>query len=131
MFLGAGKQREHVPGVIFIPLLSYKPDKHNQNLIKHAIQNIKDGVIKMRNYCGTGDMSYKYDMWEYLCDINNNVVQASLNNIILYGVFGGGTLDISMIHFKLWEQVYFRDLTNKVGKVFMHPGVFWGFAWNV
>ena len=70
-------------------------------------------------------------MINYLCDINNYVAQASLNNRLLYEAFCGGMLDISMISFKFWELVYFRNCANKVGKVLMHPRRFMGFSWNV
>ena len=39
--------------------------------------------------------------------------------------------DISMIRFKLWEPVYYRNCTNKAGNFIMHPGRFMGFAWNI
>ena len=35
-----------------------------------------------------------------------------------------------MIWFKLWDPVYYRNWTNKAGKVLIHPGRFLGFAWN-
>ena len=36
-----------------------------------------------------------------------------------------------MIRFKLWETVYYRNWTDKAGKVLMHPGMFVGFVCNV
>ena len=42
---------------------------------------------------------------------------------------GGETPDISMIRFKLWEPVYYRNWTETAGKVLMHPGRFMGFSW--
>ena len=39
--------------------------------------------------------------------------------------------DISMIQLKFWEPVYYRNWTDRAGKVIMHPGMFVGFAWNI
>ena len=36
-----------------------------------------------------------------------------------------------MIWFKLWDPVYYRDWTDKSGKVLMHPGRSVGFPWNI
>ena len=36
-----------------------------------------------------------------------------------------------MIRFKFWEPVYFRNWTDKAGKVVIHPGLFMGFTWIV
>ena len=69
-------------------------------------------------------------MWEYLCDVNNCVSREILNNRLLYEVFWGEIPDKSMIGFKLWDPVYYQDLTDKYGKVLMHPGRFWEFDQN-
>ena len=68
---------------------------------------------------------------EYLCSLNNYVARESLGNQLLFEAFGGDTPDISMIWFKLWESVYYRNWTNKAAKVLMHPGRFIGFAWVI
>ena len=36
-----------------------------------------------------------------------------------------------MIWFNFWEQVYYRNWTDKTGKVLMNPRKFVGFVWNV
>ena len=53
------------------------------------------------NACSMEAMSYKYNMWEYLCDVNNYVTRTTINNRLPHEVFWGETLDISMIRFKL------------------------------
>ena len=68
---------------------------------------------------------------DYLCDVNNYVAWASLNNRLPYEAFWGEMLDALMIWFKFWEPVYFRKWTNKAGKVVMHPIRFMGFTYNV
>ena len=45
-------------------------------------------------------MAYEYDMWKYICDMNNYFSLDSLNNSPPYEVFWGETTDISMICFK-------------------------------
>ena len=39
--------------------------------------------------------------------------------------------DISMICFKFRDLVHFRNWTNKVGKILIHPRRFVGFNWNM
>ena len=39
--------------------------------------------------------------------------------------------DISIILFNLWDPVYYRNWTDKSGKVLMHPGRSVGFPWNI
>ena len=68
---------------------------------------------------------------EYLCGINNYIAQARLGNRLPFEAFWGETPDISMIQFKLWDPVYYRNWTDKAGKVLMHPGRFIGFAWII
>ena len=36
-----------------------------------------------------------------------------------------------MIQFKLWEPVYYRNWTDKAGRVLMNPGRFLEFYWNI
>ena len=52
--LGVGKKWKHYPGRIFTPLQLSEPDKHNQNPVERAIQNLKAGLIKISNACGMG-----------------------------------------------------------------------------
>ena len=113
------------------PLFLSEPDKHNQNSVEGTIQNLKSRCSKIRNTCGTGILAYNCETMEYFFDVNNYVARASLNNWLLYEVFWGETPEISTIRFKFWEPVYFRDWTNKSGKVLMHPRRFVGFNWNI
>ena len=55
---GAGKKRKHFIGRMFTLLQLYEPDKHNQNPVKRAIQNLKAGLSKIRNDYGTGVLAY-------------------------------------------------------------------------
>ena len=68
---------------------------------------------------------------EYLCSLNNYVARESLGNRLPFESFWGEMPDISMIWFKLWELVFYRNWTNKTGKVLMHPGRFVWFAWGI
>ena len=77
--LGAGKKRKQVLRQTFTPLRLSELDKHNQNQVKRAIQNLEAGRIKIRNACGTGVLAYNHEMTEYLCNVNNYVARASLN----------------------------------------------------
>ena len=61
----------------------------------------------------------------------SHVSWVSLNNLLHYESFWGEMPDISMIWFKLWGPLYFRNWDDKSGKVVMHPGVFMGFACNI
>ena len=113
------------------PLHLSEPDKHNKKPVELAIQNLKAGCSEIRNACGTEVLDYNCEMMEYFCDINNYVARSSLNNRLPYKAFWGETEGISTIHFKFCQPVYFRNWTDKSGKVLMHPGMFVGFAWNV
>ena len=95
------------------------------------IQNFKAGLNKIRNSCGTGVLAYHCEAMEYLCDINNYVTRAILGSRLLFEAFWGETPDISMIQFKFWDLVYYRNRTDKEGKVIMLPRSFVGFAWNI
>ena len=68
-------------------------------------------------------------MLDYLTSLKNYVARASLGNRSPFEDFWGETPDISMIRFKFWEPVYYRNWTKTAGKVLMHPGRFVGFAW--
>ena len=130
-FIGAGKKWKHYLGKIFTPLKISKPYKHNQNPVKRAIQNLKAGLSKIRNACGTGVLAYHREAMEYLCNIKNYVDRAILGNWLPLEEFLEEMPYISMIRFKFWEPVYYRNWTNKAGKVLMHPGRFMGFACNI
>ena len=80
---------------------------------------------------GLGVLAYHFEAMEYLYDINNYVSRMSLGNRLPFELFWGETPDISMIRFKFWETVYYRNWTNKAGKVLMHPRRCVGFAWNI
>ena len=69
--IGAGKKWKHYPRRIFTPLRLSEQDKHNQNPVERAIQNLKAGLSKIRNYCGAGFLAYHCEPMEYLCHINN------------------------------------------------------------
>ena len=116
---------------LLIPLQLSEPDKHNQNPVKRAIQNLKAGLSKIRNACGTGVLAYHWEVMEYLCSLNNYVAQAILGNRLPFEDFWGEMPDISMIRFKFWEPVYYQNWTDKSGKVLMRPGRFVGFAWII
>ena len=83
------------------------------------------------NACGVGVLVYHSEMMYYLYDVNNYIERSSINNRLPYGVFWGETPEISTIHFKLWEPVYFINWTNKPGKVLIHHGRFVWFDCNV
>ena len=68
---------------------------------------------------------------EYLCSLNNYVYLVSLGNCLPFESFWGETPDISMIWFKFWEPVFYRNWTDKSGRVLMHPGMFVGFDWGI
>ena len=129
--LGAGKAWKNYLGRLFVPLSLSEPDKHNQDFVERAIQNLKAGLSKTRNACGAEVLAYHWEAMEYLCSLNNYVARASLNNRLTYEDFWGETPNISMIHFKFWELVYYRNWTEKDSKVLMHPRRFMGFAWDV
>ena len=57
--------------------------------MKRAIQKLKAGVSKIRNACGMGIGAYKYEMMQYICDVNGYVYQDRLNNRLMYEVFWG------------------------------------------
>ena len=71
-----------------------EPDKHNQNFVEHAIQNLKAGLSKIRNACGAEVLHYHWEAMEYLFSLNNYVARASLGNRLPYEAFGGETPDI-------------------------------------
>ena len=56
--LGAVKKCKRFLGRFLIPLQLSEPDIHNQNPVKRAIQNLKAGLSKIRNDCGTGVLAY-------------------------------------------------------------------------
>ena len=129
--LGAGKKLKHYLGRMFTPLQLYEPDKHNHNPVKHVIQSLKSGPNKIRNDCGKGVLAYHCEAMEYLCDINNCVAWARLVKRLPFEMFLRETPDVSMITFTLWEPVYYRNCTDKAGKVILHPGKFMGFTWEI
>ena len=126
-----GNKWKHFLGQMFIPLNLSELDKHNQNPVEHRIQNLKSRLSKISNYCGVGVLAYHWEAIEYICSLNNYVAHASLGNCLPFEDFGGETPNISMIRFKFWEPVYYRDWTEKGGDVLMHPGRFIGFSWSV
>ena len=99
--LGVGKKWTNFMGRLFIPLNRSKPDKQNQNPVEHAIQNLKAGLIKIRNACGVGVLAYHWEAMDYLCILNNYVARVSLGNRLPFEAFWGETPNISMIRFKL------------------------------
>ena len=78
-----------------------------------------------------GVLAYQWEAMEYLCSLNIYVARVSIENRLPFESFWGETPGISMIRFKLWEPVYYRNWTETVGKVLMHPRRFVGFAWYV
>ena len=129
--LGAGKVWKNYLRRLFVPLSFSEPDKHNHNFVESAIHILKEGLSKIRNACEAEVLAYHWEAMEYLCSMNNYVSRESLNNRFLYETFWGETPEISMIRFKLWEPVYYQNLTETASKVLMHPGRFMGFAWDV
>ena len=99
--------------------------------MERAIHNLKAVLIKIRNTCGDEVLAYHWEAMEYLCSLNNYVARASLNNRFPYEAFWGEMPDISMICFKLWKPVYYRNWTEIDGNILMHTGRFMGFAWDV
>ena len=128
--LGAGRVWKNFLGGLFVPLILSEPDKHNQNFVERAIQNLKAGLSKIRNACGAEVLRYHWEIMEYLCSLNNYVAWESLRNRSPYEAFWGETPDISMIRFKFWEPLYYQNWTETAGKLLMHPGRFMGFAWS-
>ena len=63
--LGSGKKWKQVLGRTFTLLFLSEPDKHNHNLFKRDIQNLKAGCSKIRNACGTGVLDYHFQMMDY------------------------------------------------------------------
>ena len=92
--LGAGKKWKHYTGQIFTPLQLYELDKHNQNPVKRPIQNLKDGLSKIRNDRGTRVLAYHCEAMEYLYNINNYVDRESLGNKLPFEAFWRETPDI-------------------------------------
>ena len=88
--LGVGKAWKSFLGGLFVPLILYEPDKHNQNFVERAIQNLKAGLSKIRNACGAGVSRYYWEMMDYLTSLNNYVARASLDNRSPYEAFWGG-----------------------------------------
>ena len=56
--LGSENKWKHYLGRMFTPLRLPKPDKQDQNLVKHAIQNLKAGLSKIKNACEMGVLAY-------------------------------------------------------------------------
>ena len=50
--IGAGKVWKNFLGRLFVPLILSEPDKHNQNFVERAIQNLKAGLSNIRNAFG-------------------------------------------------------------------------------
>ena len=88
--LGAGKKWKEYPGRLFVTLCLSEPDKHNQNLVERAIQNLKASLSRIQNYCGSEVFVYHWKAMEYLCRFNNYVARASLGNRLPYESFLGG-----------------------------------------
>ena len=95
--LGVGKKWKQVIERTLIPLHLSELDKHNQNPVKRAIDNLKAGCIKISNACGTGVLTYHYEIMEYLCSVNNYVAPAILYKFLPYEALWGETSDISII----------------------------------
>ena len=129
--LGSGKKWKRFLGRLFIPPQLSEQDKHNQNPVKHTIQKLKAGLSKIINACGTGVLPYHWQAIKYPCSLNNYVAQASLGKRLPFEAFWGNMPDISMIRFKFWETVFYRNWTDKAGKVIINPGRFVGFAWII
>ena len=58
--LGAVKKRKHIIRENIHPLRLSKTDKQNQNSVYRAIKNLKSGLSKISNACGTGFLSYHW-----------------------------------------------------------------------
>ena len=84
---GAGKKWKHYLGQMFTLLQLSEPDKHSHNPVERAIQNLKSGLSKIRNSCGTGVLAYHCKTMEYLRDINNYVARASLGKWLPFEAF--------------------------------------------
>ena len=75
---------------MFTLLQLSETDKHNHNSVKRVIQNLKDGLSKISNACGTGVLAYHCEAMEYRCSINNNIAWVCLGNWLPFEAFGGG-----------------------------------------
>ena len=87
--LGAGKKWKHYLVRIFIPLKLSEPDKHKQNPVDQAIQNLKDGLSKISNACGKEVIAYHFKAMDYLCNINNYVDREIIGNQLPFEEFWG------------------------------------------
>ena len=90
-------------------MILLEPDKYNQNFVERAIYNFKAGLSEIKNACGAEVLRYHWDAMEYLSSLNNYVARESLSNRSPYEAFWGETPDISIIQFKFWEPVYYRN----------------------
>ena len=104
--LGVGKKWQQFLGRLFILFNLSKPDKQNQKPVERTVQNLKDGLSKIRNACGVGVLAYQWEAMEYLCSLNIYVARVSIENRLPFESFWGETPDISMIQFKFWDPVY-------------------------
>ena len=59
--LGVGKKWQQFLGRLFILFNLSKPDKQNQKPVERTVQNLKDGLSKIRNACGVGVLAYQWE----------------------------------------------------------------------
>ena len=127
--LGAGMKWKHFLRQIFTPLQLYEPVEHNQNPFKYTIQNFKAGLGKIRNDCSTGGYLHTIGSpWSTYLVLMITFPRQAIGKWLSVEAFWGETPDISIIRFKFWYPLYYRNWSDKAGKVLMHHGRFVGFA---
>ena len=89
------------------------------------------GVIsKIKQVTGCDD-KYAYDMWQHISDVDNHMARKSLKWQTPLESFCGETPDLSIIRFKFYEPVWYREWSAKAGEILLFKGRFMGIAWNV
>ena len=91
----------------------------------------KDGVSKFKQVCGLKGNEYLFDMWTHYSDVDNHLARKSLNWRTPLEAFTGETPDLSVLRFKFYEPVWYREWSQPTGDIKMFKGRFLGMAWNV
>ena len=91
----------------------------------------KDGISKFKQVCGLQGNEYLSDMWTHYSDVDNHLARKSLNWRSLLEAFTGETPDLSVLRFKFFEPIWYREWSQPAGEINMFKGRFLGIAWNV
>ena len=130
--LGEGNLCKQVHRQTLTTLFLSEPDKYNQNPVELGSRVSKPLLFK-------SGMSVVWGLW-----LRNNICQntyvtltimshglVSITSFLLYELLWGETSDISMIRFKLWEPVYYRNWRDKYDEGLLKPMRLLCFSWNV